>query len=150
MFHQYMPSNLRFRGRQQPSKALKFWQDSNNNSTVISPVNFNNVAKVCLSSQASSPSFERLFGDLRRHEGAHQQSTPSSTLQMRATISHFVQSELRSNKLPQNSLLHPTASFFKIISIKQNCTFTITFNLLISFYIFPDYFMLNNILLINI
>lgn len=115
MFNQYMRSSLRNHGRKELSTALKFWQDANTNITVISLVPFNDVAKACLSFPDSSASVERLCSNIRRQEGAHQQSTFSSTLQMRATVISFMKNELRSNKLPQNSLLHPTAPSFKRI-----------------------------------
>lgn len=53
IFYQYIRSSLCNHGRQGPSTAPKFWQDTNTNSTIISPVPFNNVANACLSSQAS-------------------------------------------------------------------------------------------------
>lgn len=70
MFHRQMLQDLEKNGRRESSYAAEYWRNANLTGSMISPVPFNRLARVALSSQASSASAERLFSDLGRPEGS--------------------------------------------------------------------------------
>ena len=108
-----MRAVLKRKGRREPSVALLYLKDCNNNQSLASPRIFNTIARAALSSQGSSASAERLFSDLGRLEGRQRQTMLSGTLEMTETIRVFVQSRLQDCICPQRGLLHPRGAAFK-------------------------------------
>lgn len=63
-----MLHELKRNGWKKSSEALNYWKLLKENQGIVIPQIFNKVVKAFLSSQASSASAERLFGDLAKLE----------------------------------------------------------------------------------
>lgn len=66
-----------------------------------------------MSSQATSTSAERLFGDLGRMEGGTYQSMLTITVEMKELIHMYVDMRLKDTFSPRTDLLQPQGAAFK-------------------------------------
>ena len=103
---------LKSHGRREPSEALAFWKTEKDEYEFFSPKPFNTIARACFSYQASSAAAERLFSDVERWENNHPQSQHTAMLEMSELIRLSVMNELKTIKLPQTGMMHPTGAAF--------------------------------------
>lgn len=106
VLHKAMMRFNQAKGHQEPCQGLKYWKEFNeSNDSMISPLTFNMAAK-------------RLFRDLGKIENNQAQSMLSGTLEMTELVRSFVQNEVNTLSLSQNSLMHLQAAQFQRLAVR--------------------------------